>query len=125
LSARVRDFGLAVQQCLVHFRKKALQNGAGDKGEELAIMEVVLKSQYMQERLADAACDIYASSCSLARLEKLLASSNGHAAEIERDVAAGRYFLALANRRIKQNLAALWDNDDAKTTRTANLFLGK
>jgi acyl-CoA dehydrogenase family protein 9 len=125
LSARIREFGLAVQQCLVHFRKKALQNGPGDKGEELAIMEVVLKSQYMQERLADASCDIYASSCSLARLEKLLTSSNGHAAEIERDVAAGRYFLTLANRRIKQNLAALWDNDDAKTTRTSNLFLGK
>ena len=44
-------------------------DGAGDKGEELAIMEVVLKSQYMQERLADTACDLYASSCSLARLD--------------------------------------------------------
>src|SRR5262249_47725856 len=58
LSARIRDFGIAVQQTLAHFRKKALAGTPGDKGEELAIMEVVLKSQYMQERLADAACDL-------------------------------------------------------------------
>ncbi|HWY88059.1 MAG TPA: acyl-CoA dehydrogenase family protein, partial [Gemmataceae bacterium] len=124
LSARVREFGMAAQQSLQHFRKKALSNGAGAKGEELAIMEVVLRSQYMQERLADAACDLYASSCSLARLDYLLTHTNGHAADIERDVPAGRYFLTLANRRIKQNLAALWDNDDDMTTRTADVWLG-
>jgi alkylation response protein AidB-like acyl-CoA dehydrogenase len=125
LAARIRDFGIAVQQTLAHFRKTALQNGAGDKGEELAIMDVVLKSQYMQERLADAACDLYAASCSLARLDQLLAHTNGHAAELDSVVQAGRYFLVLANRRIKQNLAALWDNDDPLTTRTANAFLGQ
>src|SRR5262245_46521976 len=76
LSARVREFGLAVQQTLAHFRKKALRNGAADKGEELAIMEVVLKSQYMQERIADAACDLYAASCTLARLDQLLTRQN-------------------------------------------------
>src|SRR5207237_7754661 len=115
LGARIREFGFAVQQTLAHFRKKALHDGAGDKGEELAIMEVVLKSQYMQERLADAACDLYASSCSLARLDHLLTHTNSGAAEMDRDVEAGRYFLTLANRRIKQNLAALWDNDDTMT----------
>lgn len=123
LSARIREFGVAVQQTLFHFRKKALNNGAGDSGEELAIMQVVLKSQYMQERLADAACDLYAASCSLARLDHLLAHTNGNAADIQRDVQAGRYFLTLANRRIKQNLAALWDNDDDQTTATATAFL--
>ena len=125
LSNRIREFGLAVQQTLAHFRKKALQNGTADRSEELAIMEVVLKSQYMQERIADAAIDLYASSCSLARLDALLAHSNGKPRETDRDVQAGRYFLALANRRIKQNLAALWDNDDDMTTRTADAFLGK
>jgi acyl-CoA dehydrogenase family protein 9 len=123
LSARVRDFGIAVQQTLAHFRKRALHNGAGGNGTELAIMAVVLKSQYMQERLADAACDLYASSCCLSRLEQLLSLTSGHAAELECDVQAGRYFLTIANRRIKQNLAALWDNDDAMTTRTADAFL--
>ncbi len=51
------------------------------KGAELAIMAVVLKSQYMQERLADAACDLYASSCTLARLDHLLTPKNGHATD--------------------------------------------
>ncbi len=125
LSARVREFGIAVQNTLAHFRKKALSGGTGDKGEELAIMEVVLRSQYMQERLADVACDLYASSCSIARLDHLLAHANGRPVEAALDVQAGQYFLILANRRIKQNLAALWDNDDDMTTSTANAVLGK
>jgi acyl-CoA dehydrogenase family protein 9 len=122
LSARVGEFGVAVIDALKHFRKKALEKSGGD--QELKIMEVVLKSQYMQERLSDAACDLYASSCTLARLDHLLGSSNGHS-DMQRDIQAGRYFMALTNRRIKQNLAALWDHDDAMTTATANAWLGK
>ena len=94
--------------------------GVGD--EELKIMRVVLKSQYTQERLADIACDLYASSCTLARLDQLLSASNGHA-DTQRDIQAGRYFMALANRRIKQNLAGLWSNDDGMTTATADAWL--
>jgi acyl-CoA dehydrogenase family member 9 len=120
LGHRVRDFGIAVQDVLRDFRSRALaqQNG---KTEELAIMEVVLRSQYMQERIADAACDLYASSCTLSRMDHLLSI----AGTPERDLQAGRYFLALANRRVRQSLAALWDNDDAATTRTADMWLGK
>src|SRR5262249_48852017 len=127
LSARVREFGLAVQQTLAHFRKQALKNMNGQGDEELAIMEVVLKSQYMQERIADIACDLYASSCTLSRLDQLLtqSSGNGSPKELDKELQAGRYFLTLASRRIKQNLAALWDNVDDMTTTTANLFLGK
>lgn len=124
LAARVRDFGLAIIDTLKHFRKKALEQAKGDDDAELKIMEVVLKSQYLQERLADMACDLYASSCTLARLDHLLVHANGHP-DVQRDIQAGRYFLALANRRIKQNLAALWDNDDDMTTTTANAWLGK
>jgi len=124
LSARVRDFGLAVIDCLKHFRSKAKEQSAGADDEELKIMEVVLKSQYMQERLADAACDLYASSCSLARLDYLMNAANGHA-DVQRDIQAGRYFMALADRRIQQSLASLWDNDDALTTATADAYLKK
>lgn len=125
LAYRVRDFGRAVQQVLVYFRSKAKQNKNGHGSEELKIMEVVLKSQYLQERLADAACDLYASSCTLSRLDYLLGHTGNGDPERVRDVQAGRYFLTLADRRIKQNLAALWDNDDRMTTRTADVFLGK
>jgi alkylation response protein AidB-like acyl-CoA dehydrogenase len=117
LAARVRDFGLAVIETLRHFRARARQHQNGTADEELKIMEVVLRSQYMQERLSDAVCDLYASSCTLARLDHIFNGSE------ERDIQAGRYFLTLANRRIKQNLAALWDHDDAMTTQAADAWL--
>src|SRR4051794_19526157 len=84
LAHRVRDFGLAVQQTLAHFRKKALHDKNGTQDEELKIMEVVLRSQLMQERLSDAACDLYAASCTLSRLDHLLTSANGDRAALER-----------------------------------------
>jgi alkylation response protein AidB-like acyl-CoA dehydrogenase len=122
LGQRVGDFGIAVQNTLRHFRTKALANRTrnGADNDEVLIAEVVLKSQYMQERLADAACDLYAASCTLSRLDMLL--SDGGQAE-KADIQAGRYFLTLANRRIKQSLAALWDNDDEQTSLTANTLL--
>lgn len=122
LSACVRDFGLAVIDCLKHFRSKAMEQSSGSDDQELKIMEVVLKSQYMQERLSDVACDLYASSCALARLDHMMSSANGDS-NAQREIQAGRYFMALTNRRIRQNLAALWENDDDMTTATANAWL--
>src|SRR5262249_31303690 len=100
LAKRVRDFGLAVVRLLRQYR------------------EAVPERQYQQERIAEAACDLYASSCTLSRLDHLVLNGNHAPAEVNRDVTAGRYFLKLANRRIKQNLAALRDNDDPDTTTT-------
>jgi alkylation response protein AidB-like acyl-CoA dehydrogenase len=105
LALRVREFGRAVQAMLFTYR------------------EDILFRQYVQERLADAACELYASSCTLSRLDHLLTVGNGHPAEVARDVTAGRYFLRLSDRRIRQCLAALHDNDDAQTTETANAVL--
>jgi acyl-CoA dehydrogenase family protein 9 len=107
LARRIREFSLAVQTMLMKHR------------------EDILFRQYVQERLADAACELYASSCTLARLDALLTLGNGHADEVARDVTAGRYFLRLSNRRIKQCLAALSDNDDTETTATADAVLAK
>jgi alkylation response protein AidB-like acyl-CoA dehydrogenase len=105
LGSRVREFGLAIQGALFKYREK------------------ILFKQYVQERLADAACELYASSCTLSRLDHLLAVGNGSPAELARDVAAGKYFLTLSSRRIKQSLAALKDNDDDATTETADAVL--
>jgi alkylation response protein AidB-like acyl-CoA dehydrogenase len=105
LARRVREFGRAVQSMLFKYR------------------EDILFRQYVQERLADAACELYASSCTLSRLDHLLTVGNGHPAAVARDVTAGRYFLRLSDRRIRQCLAALHDNDDAHTTETANAIL--
>jgi alkylation response protein AidB-like acyl-CoA dehydrogenase len=105
LGQRVRDFGLGVVDVLRKYR------------------EAVLERQYVQERIADAACDLYASSCTLSRLDSLLAGGNHQPLEDHPDLIAGRYFLKLADRRIRHNLAALNDNDDSETTRTANAVL--
>ncbi len=105
LARRVREFGLAVQSVLRQHR------------------ENILERQYIQERIADAACDLYASSCTLSRLDHLATNGNHQPPEANRDVIAGRYFLRLANRRIRHNLAALADNDDEQTTITANATL--
>jgi alkylation response protein AidB-like acyl-CoA dehydrogenase len=107
LGARVRDFSLAVQSMLFKHREK------------------ILFKQYVQERLADAACELYASSCTLSRLDHLLTVGNGNPAEYARDVMAGKYFLTISNRRVKQCLAALKDNDDQQTTETADAVLAR
>jgi hypothetical protein len=105
LSHRIREFSLAVQGQLFRHR------------------ENILYRQYVQERLADAACELYVSSCTLSRLEYLLTLSNGNVVERDRDVTAGLYFLRLSNRRILQCLAALRDNDDEQTTAAADAVL--
>ena len=107
LGKRVAEFGRSVQGMLMKYR------------------EAILERQYVQERLSEAACEIYASSCSLSRLDHLLTYGNGNAEEMKREIAAGRHFMRISNRRIKQQLAALYENDDESTTWTADVFLGK
>jgi alkylation response protein AidB-like acyl-CoA dehydrogenase len=107
LGRRVRDFHLAVLAMMRKYR------------------EALLFRQYVQERIADAACELYASACTLSRLDHLLTMSNGRRDEVERDVQVGRYYLKLSDRKVRQCLAALSDNDDAETTRTADAVLGR
>jgi alkylation response protein AidB-like acyl-CoA dehydrogenase len=105
LARRVRDFGQAVQRLLRQYR------------------EDILLKQYLQERIADAGCELYAAGCTLSRLDHLLTTGDGNPDEVRREAAAGRYFLAMASRRVRQNLAALADNDDALTTAAADAAL--
>lgn len=106
LGKRIRELGLAVQSVLRQHR------------------EAVLERQYLQERIADAASDLYAASCTLTRLDHLMGQADGNTQERQHDIQAGRYFLRLADRRIRHNLAALSDNDDEMTTAAANAALG-
>src|SRR5262249_9456131 len=107
LGKRVRDFSLAVQGMLMRHR------------------EEILFRQYVQERLAEAACEPDAPACTLSRLDRLLTLGNGNAAEVQRDATVGRYYLRISDRRIRQCLAALKDNDDRFTTEAADAVLGK
>jgi alkylation response protein AidB-like acyl-CoA dehydrogenase len=95
LATRVRDFAVAVRGALFKHR------------------EAILFKQYVQERIADAACELYASACVLSRLDSPEAG----------DAIVGKHYLTLSSRRFRQCLAALNDNDDASTTATADAVL--
>ena len=111
LGGLVREFGLK----LPHVFKKA--------GDEVTFAQ----SQLVHERIADVAIDLYVSACVLSRLDHLAAKAgaNGKPADPHADPAAGRYFLELAFRRIRQNFAALDDNDDAGCLAAAKSTLAK
>ena len=59
----------------------------------------------------------------LNRLDYLLRDSHDHDGALRLDLETGRYYLRTARRRIRQALAALWDNDDEATTSLANRLL--
>lgn len=83
---------------------------------------VFVQSQLVHERLADIAMDLYAAACVLSRLDSLLARNGKPLTDPHADPAFGKAFLKMAFRRLKNNFAALDDNDDdawlagAKTT---------
>jgi acyl-CoA dehydrogenase family protein 9 len=89
--------------------------------------ERFIQAQYLHERLADIAIDLYAGSCALSRLDHLLGTPAGNGAAKDRDaeLEAGRCFLRMAFRRIDSNFRALFRNDDAATTRAADAALAR
>lgn len=85
--------------------------------------EAILDRQYLLRRVADAATELYVSACVLSRLDREQRDPHLPAAVVARNLATGRYYLQTAARRIRQNFAALWSNDDDQTTAIANLLL--
>lgn len=78
-----------------------------------------VQAQLVHERIADIAIDLYAATCTLSRLDSLAAQDRDPFA----DAAAGRYFLRLAFRRIRENFARLESNDDAECLASAKAAL--
>jgi hypothetical protein len=83
----------------------------------------IVDRQYKLARVADAATELYVSSCVLNRLDHLIRNSHNHDGGLALDLETGRYYLRTASRRIRQALASLWDNDDEATTSLANRML--
>ncbi|HMP60193.1 MAG TPA: acyl-CoA dehydrogenase family protein [Gemmatales bacterium] len=102
LGQRVKEFGTAVETVLRKHQK------------------MILERQYVQERIADAAIELYTSTCVLTRLDLMLSRPGVN----EHDVIAGKFYLKAASRRIKSRLEELWSNDDADTTIAADSLLG-
>jgi acyl-CoA dehydrogenase family member 9 len=100
-------FNIAVNRALITYR------------------EPILDMQLVQERIANAAMDIFASSCVLSRhdAELQLARRNGDSSPP--DQFAARLFLRQSFRRIRGFLAGLTDNEDKSVLATADSALGK
>lgn len=94
LGRLIRHFNFAVNRALVTYR------------------EPILDMQLIQERIANAAMDLFASTCVLSRIdgEIQLATRNGNTASPDHSV--GNLFLRQSFRRIRGFLAGLTDNDD-------------
>ncbi|MBI4578092.1 MAG: acyl-CoA dehydrogenase family protein [Planctomycetes bacterium] len=83
--------------------------------------EAILDRQYVQERIARAAIELYASACTLSRWDDDF--QGRHGGDGEKRHHAAELFLSSSLRRVRQHLAALGDNDDALTTTTADAVL--
>jgi alkylation response protein AidB-like acyl-CoA dehydrogenase len=87
--------------------------------------EPILDMQLIQERIANASMDLFASTCVLSRHDAELefAQRNGNSSSPEQF--AAELFLRQSFRRIRYYLAGLADNDDKAVLATANSVLGK
>jgi alkylation response protein AidB-like acyl-CoA dehydrogenase len=87
--------------------------------------EPILDMQLVQERIANAAMDLFAATCVLSRLDSEIqyARRNGDAAA--RDHSAGELFLRQSFRRIRAFLGALTDNDDKAVLAAAKSCLAQ
>jgi acyl-CoA dehydrogenase family protein 9 len=94
LGRLIRHFNFAVNRALITYR------------------EPILDMQLVQERIANAAMDLFASTCVLSRIdgEIQFAGRNGNA--VSPDHSAADLFLRQSFRRIRGFLAGLTDNDD-------------
>jgi alkylation response protein AidB-like acyl-CoA dehydrogenase len=100
-------FNLSVNKALIKYR------------------EPVMDMQLIQERIAGAAMEMFASACVLSRLDADLQGVNQNGASAPANRRAAQLFLGQSFHRIRRFLSELTDNDDAELLATANSVLGK
>jgi acyl-CoA dehydrogenase family protein 9 len=106
LSRLIWRFNLAVNRALVVYR------------------EPVLDMQLIQERIAGAAMELFASTCALSRWDSELQSRSHNGETLPRDFTAPDYFIRKSIRHAKRLLADLNDNDDKALLAAAGEALG-
>ncbi|MGH8581449.1 MAG: acyl-CoA dehydrogenase family protein [Gammaproteobacteria bacterium] len=86
--------------------------------------EAVIDRQYLQERIAWAAVEIFASACVLSRIDIALASSPNTLGR-EQELTTAQYFLMASDRQIQRHLQAVYRRgaEDALCTSVADLAL--
>jgi hypothetical protein len=81
--------------------------------------------QLIQERIAGAAMEMFASACVISRLDSQLQGVAQNGASTAGNRRAAELFLRQSFHRIKRFLSELTDNDDEALLATANSVLGK
>src|SRR6267154_1473378 len=87
--------------------------------------EPILDMQLVQERIADAAMDLFASTCVLSRWDAELQFARRNGDSASADHSAADLFLRQSFRRIRRFLGELTDNDDNSLLAAAKSVLGK
>src|SRR6266513_2593184 len=87
--------------------------------------EPILDMQLVQERIAGAAMDLFASTCVLSRWDGELQFARRNGDSASTDHSAADLFLRQSFRRIRHFLGGLTDNDDKSLLATAKSFLDK
>jgi acyl-CoA dehydrogenase family member 9 len=87
--------------------------------------EPILDMQLLQERIANAAMDLFASTCVLSRHDAELQSAQRNGSSSPPDQLAADLFLRQSFRRIRHFLAGLTDNEDKSVLATAKSVLSR
>jgi acyl-CoA dehydrogenase family protein 9 len=74
----------------------------------------IIERQYVQERLANAAMDIFVATATLSRVTAEIERANGNADAVAAQVDCARVFVHMAYRRTRRNLRALKVNQDTR-----------
>ncbi len=116
----------------LELRDEAEQLGAligrfGGQVEKLLrrYQEGIVDQQLQLARIADAAAELYASSCVLNRMDGELRHDPHDGHHASPDLSVGRLFLTMSRRRTLGYLADLWDNDDAAILEVAGRLTAK
>lgn len=100
-------FNLAVNRCLIAYR------------------EPILDLQLVQERIANAAMDLFASTCVLSRWDSELQAAQRNGETAPAQLTAPDLFLRQSFRRVRQFLGGLTSNDDKAVLAAADSALGE
>lgn len=96
VAGQVYDLGRAVERALRRHGKK------------------IIERQYVQERLANAAIDLFLATAALSRATAELEAAGDDAAKVEAELDCARVFVHAAYRRARRNLRALRSNQDKR-----------
>lgn len=92
----VHDLGLAVENLVI-------RHGKG-----------IIEKQFLQERMANAAIDVYHATATLSRATAALEAVDGDVSRAVADVDCARIFVPMAMRRARRSVRALGRNQDAR-----------